>query len=312
MILPSAMYKSGKSIKVNGKKINMCEFDCEFTMTDAMGISGLRMNPLIPHIIRVCESHLIGNQNGTNILPVRPVAQSSFNFAVYNRLWQAYAGFMNWVSMVDVDTEWRLNAYTTAGAKLKVIENRMSTDSDYDCMICMEPIPSIGTCLVSTCCFTLFCHTCISSYQCAAVESKTPNRFKMIKLASPCCGIPAWSIKYSITRTPTKLEQIGLLVRAYNGANIVVYAPMARCDIFENYLREKATDISAKCCRDPFDSECTMLFINNQSLICKNLDWSSIAVFIDCSDGALLKSKKSVILNIISKSFMYVKLNYSM
>lgn len=319
------MYKSGKVIKINKKKINFCEFDCAFTMTDAAGIFNRQINPLVPHIIRVNEMNLIGGPAEYDISTVNTNgnAQSMFNYTIYDRIWRAYNGYKNFITEIispKITFEYKSIIYQSIVSKLKVIQNRLYTETDYDCIICMEPIHPIGSCIVSTCCFTLFCEKCILSYQRTQINNRNSIMIidgTLIKLNAPCCGIYAWSPKYSNIKHQTKIEKLKAILHAYDGANIVIYAPLANYDLLATYINRPSRDISTLCCVDPFITRpSSIVFINNNSIICKNINWQSLSLFIDCSNYNLLDSKqsvilKSVILNIISKSFLYIKLNYN-
>lgn len=193
--------------------------------------------------------------------------------------------------------------------KLRVINSRLNDAKK--CLICWESITG-PDCIVSTCCFAMFCYQCIGVYSRRGKCKQSSESSIMIPTISPCCGCFTLLPMYSVFKGfygMTKFEKLQETIIHFYGANIVVYIPMCMYSNIKNYICYNSVSVNDVDSKSPF-SMSHVVFICDESRDLTGFNWKDVTVFIDTSEFENPMDDNPYLTNIVLCSKIYYKLKY--
>lgn len=292
---------------------NITEIQCGFTLDEYMTLRYQILSYDTQYIMKPCEMFLFleNTSHGTKYcfhdIP-RPICiYDMYNF-VENVLIEIKNNFKRKTIRLNRYSSNIITEYDSLIEKvcmhIGVIRNRIET-ADFNCIICFDKV-TLENCLISTCCYNMYCLNCIGDYRHRFDRWNSPGEM-VIRVNSPCCGQITWLPKYSTGPVmQSKRERIKLLIHALTGKRIVIYFPIIKYAIFKNCVYRSAGQLMKYNRENPFITS-DVLFTNDWNVIeCKYK--MSTDFFIFCADEKIdqynigqltIVSRKTLIFHLI-------------
>lgn len=292
------MYRGTLKIKPNkitGKKITGHVFGCGFTLRDYAVFDAQHVDPMFSYMLASTDVPVLGR-----------IDPDTVDMSSFVSMFRAFLRVFCRMRDRCADTD---NKKPRLLSKISVLKNRL-IDADIDgagtCLICWEPITT-SDCIVSTCCFTVYCYQCAGAYF-KRFESERDD-LMLVPVITPCCGLFSMLPRYcefSGNCVPTKWQKLRETMCHFSGANVVIYIP--RCSRqFAASVGVRAEDVYDTS--SPFQTD-RVIVVSDKSPALSILNWRDASVFVDTSEVENSPAVNSGLINIVVHVKIYYKLKY--